>query len=191
MWLHLDDGCYPQEQSLNVWFVVLSSSQHFSWARGKFNNASAHRHSVFGYLSLFVTCKAWHRYNKCPRALVLLNSPNCVHTFACNWHQPFLNLYKENDRRKKFIIISTNVWGQDLTHDPLFSNQSFFWLHFLWGLANTRTMNICFAAADHLHYRFCFNKLYQNVYHHLRTESMVVLLVCLIWFFTSHQQSFS
>ena len=55
--------------------LVMISSGVTGLTRGQFNNVSARRRSLIWYLSLFVMCKAWHKYNECPRVLVLLNSP--------------------------------------------------------------------------------------------------------------------
>ena len=43
--------------------------------KGEINNASARGRLLFRYLSLFVMCKAWHKYNERPQVLVLLNLP--------------------------------------------------------------------------------------------------------------------
>ena len=52
-----------------------------------------------------------------------------VHTLACNRQQPFLNKQKAGNDHRKYFTINLNESmgpGQDQTHDPRVSNQSFY-----------------------------------------------------------------
>ena len=62
-------------------FVKQDDMQKFKVAaiislyRGEFTMRAFGGGSLFGYLSLFVMCKAWHQYNERPRAFAMLNLP--------------------------------------------------------------------------------------------------------------------